>query len=800
MRGKRAASWFSTTLLACQLAWGLSGARVLAQSTPPGQTPGGVAPTPFAALERSAAAQGQEVVRITADRQEKFGHVYHLRGNVEITFRNMRLTADEVDYDETTEDVDARGHVRFQRPSNQEDIEASDAHYNLNTELGQFYKVHGSVGARPPRHPQLALTTTNPYYFEAERVDKVGENTYMVYNGFLTSCLPTNLIWTFSGPRARIKPGESATAYNALVKIQNKFPFFFSPFFYHSLRRIPRSSGFLTPNIGNSSRKGRVFGDSFFWAINRSTDAEVGLEYYSERGWAQRGSFRMRPNAATNLSATYFGVVDRGIKLPHGERFKQGGRTLIVNGSTELPGGFRAVANFNYLSSFLFRLAFTESFLEAVNTEVHSTAFISNNFRGFSLNGNVSRFQNYQAFNGRVFGDPMDIRSIPSVEFNSVERPVFRRRGNGRAWPLYLAFDSSAEGLNRIEPQREVAGSQPVAAVRTGLVGRFDLYPRLSAPVHWKNLHLLATYGLRATHYSSRFHKGNVSGDDFNRSVQEFNLELRPPSWERVFRSPSAYFGQRIKHVIEPYAGFRLVQGVNRFQDVIRFDERDMVVDTRELEYGITNRLFSKRADGVVREMFTWELKQRYYFDPTFGGALVPGQRNVFTSTLGLTAYSFLDGRRRVSPVTSLVRFSPAWNLGAEVRADYDPVRQQLANTGVTLNLRKGNAFASVGDSYVNSNPLLQLSSHQVRGQLGYGSPNRRGFNVGTTYVYDLRQHFMLYSAVQANYNFDCCGISVEFRRFQFGATVRDERQFRVALTFANVGTFGNLKKQERMF
>ncbi len=28
---------------------------------------------------------------------------------------------------------------------------------------------------------------------------------------------------------------------------------------------------------------------------------------------------------------------------------------------------------------------------------------------------------------------------------------------------------------------------------------------------------------------------------------------------------------------------------------------------------------------------------------------------------------------------------------------------------------------------------------------------------------------------------------------------LRDERQFRVAITFANLGAFGNLKKQERM-
>ncbi len=798
--------WFSTAVFVCQLVLASSAFSVLAQSTAfadqaasPKQT---ASPPP---LERFVAGSaGQDRVRITADRQEKFGPIFHLRGNVEILYRDMRLSADEVDYDDSTKDVDARGHVRFQRQANQEDIQAGDAHYNLTTELGQFYQVRGTTGARPAGPQTLVLTTTNPYYFEARRVDKVGENTYMVYDGFVTSCRPPDPLWTFSGPKARVKPGESATVYNAFVKLQNKIPFFFSPFFYHSLKRIPRSSGFLTPNIGNSSRKGRVFGDSFFWAINRSADAEMGLEYYSERGWGQRGAFRMRPHAGTSLTATYFGVIDRGLKLPNRQRFKQGGRTLIVNGSSELPRGFRAVANVNYLSSFNFRLAFAETFLEAVNTEVHSTAFVSNNFRGFSFNGRIFRFQNFQVFSGRLPGDSVDIRSLPSVEFNSVEQPLFGllKVGDAKArrWPLYFSLDTAAEALNRAEPRHWRPGTTATAGLKTGFVSRFDFYPRVSAPVHWKGLHLLASYGVRATHYGSRFRNGRVSGEDFDRTSQEFGLELRPPSFERVFRSPWSFFGQKIKHVVEPRAGFRLVDGVSRFQDIIRFDERDLVADTRELEYGVTNRLFSKRADGRVREMFAWELTQRYFFDPTFGGALIPGQRNVFSSTLGLTGYSFLDGRRRFSPVTSLVRLLPAWNFGAEVRADYDPDRRRLVNAGATVNLRKGKAFASFSDFYVHSAPLLQLPSNQLRSMLGYGFPNRRGLNVGATFVYDLRQELMPYFGVQTNYNFDCCGVSVEFRRFHFGRTLRDERQFRVAITFANIGTFGNLKKQERMF
>ncbi len=787
--------WCSTAVFACQLVLAATAAGVPPQSTPAGQSP---SQEPPALVERFAAgAAGRELVRITADRQEKFGHIYHLRGNVEILFRDMRISADEVDYDDSTEDLDARGHVRFQREANHEDIQASDAHYNLATELGQFYEVRGTTGARAARPQTMVLTTTNPYYFEARRVDKISDNTYMVYDGFVTSCRPPNPFWTFRAKRARIKPGENAFLYNALAMLGNKVPFFFSPFLYHSLKRIPRSSGFLTPNIGNSSRKGRVFGDSFFWAINRSADAEFGLEYYSERGWGQRGLFRMRPNAATTLTASYFGVVDRGLKVSGIDRFQQGGRTLVVTGSSQLPHGFRAVANFNYLSSFLFRLAFTETYLDAVNTEVHSTAFVSNNFRGFSFNAGTSRFQNFQGFSGRVSSDAVDIRTTPGVEFNSVEQPVFGRKPGGRNWPLYFSFDSAAEALNRVEP-RYAAGEVP--RVKTGMVSRFDFFPRLSAPLHWKGLHLLASYGVRATHYGSRFQNGRVSSENLDRSYQELDLSLRPPSLERVFQSPWKFFGERIKHVVEPRASFRLVEGTRQFHEVLLFDERDLVADTRELEYGLANRLFSKRADGQVREMFSWDLAQRYFFDPTFGGALLPGQRNVFTSTLSLTGYTFLDGRRRFSPVTSRVRFMPAWNLDAEMRADYDPDRHRLVNSGVTLNMRKGNAFASLSDFYVNSAAMLQANSHQVRGMLGYGFPNRRGLNVGGTFVYDLRQDLAPYFGVQATYNFDCCGFSVEFRRFHFGRTLRDERQFRVAITFANLGTFGNLKKQERMF
>jgi len=39
------------------------------------------------------------------------------------------------------------------------------------------------------------------------------------------------------------------------------------------------------------------------------------------------------------------------------------------------------------------------------------------------------------------------------------------------------------------------------------------------------------------------------------------------------------------------------------------------------------------------------EVNQKYFLDPTFGGALVPGQRNVFTTTEDLTGIAFATKR-----------------------------------------------------------------------------------------------------------------------------------------------------------
>jgi len=212
----------------------------------------------------------------------------------------------------------------------------------------------------------------------------------MVYDGMVTTCEMPHPKWQFNARRVVVDVGGNAKIYRSTFLLHG-FPILYFPFVTHPVERDARESGFLMPSVGRSSTKGNIVGDAFYWAINRMMDATVGAEYLSLRGWSQRGEFRAHPSDTSYVDLNYFGVVDRGIGSPP---VKQGGENARLN-AEDTFGGFRGVTNIDYLSSFLFRLAFNEVFSQAVYSEVKSQAFLSKSTDGFNLNGFVERYQNF---------------------------------------------------------------------------------------------------------------------------------------------------------------------------------------------------------------------------------------------------------------------------------------------------------------------------------------------------------------------------------------------------------------------
>jgi LPS-assembly protein len=208
-----------------------------------------------------------------------------------------------------------------------------------------------------------------------------------------------------------------------------------------------------------------------------------------------------------------------------------------------------------------------------------------------------------------------------------------------------------------------------------------------------------------------------------------------------------------------------------------------------------------------VREVVTWELAQKYFLDPTFGNALIPGRRNVFTTTADLTGIAFLTDARRLSPLISRLRIQTTSRTDAEWDLDYDIKKGLINASTVLVNYRLGQFTFGAGDAYLRaqgetltSNPLpVTPRFNQFRLLLGYGHPNKRGFSGAANVGFDANLGFLQYSAVQGAYNWDCCGVSLEYRRFALGS-VRNENQFRFTFALSNIGAFGNLKREEKLF
>jgi LPS-assembly protein len=223
--------------------------------------------------------------------------------------------------------------------------------------------------------------------------------------------------------------------------------------------------------------------------------------------------------------------------------------------------------------------------------------------------------------------------------------------------------------------------------------------------------------------------------------------------------------------------------------------------------YSITQRIYHRAGDGQANDVVTWKIAQAYYFDPTFGGALTPGTRNVFQALDSITPFAFANEPRRFSPINSDLVISPGGKYDAEVRLDYDTVRHRITTAETLLKIHPTENFNfTVAQFSIDNtagpppfNATLQPPANQIRAQVGYGASNRRGWNTQAGVGYDVKQNVLQNEFVEVTYNGSCCGISLEYRRLSLGE-IRTENQFRVSLNIANIGTFGNLRREEKIF
>jgi LPS-assembly protein len=757
----------------------------------PAGAAGGSAKSPAkkAALLPAQAKPGGETATLEADQQRQVGKIYYADGHVDVHYENTRLRADHVEYNEDTQVVIARGNVQLDYLT--QHVEAEDARYELATGRGIFHHVRVTFAVQRRQTPTL-LISPNPIYFEADEAERINDSTYKIHKAWMTVCDPKKPTWKFYAPEATVYMQNS-------VHLENgNFRLFSIPVLYLPYTTFPaekqRASGFLIPDIGESSSKGFIFGDAYYWAPTDWADLTVGANYYSRRGWSQRADLRLRPWENARLDINYTGVVDRGLPQapPAGGVINQGGHEAKLLFTALLPDGWRAVADLDNLSSLTYRIAFGETFVQAINSEVRNTAFLANNFRGFSLDFAALSYKNYVSASPDTF---VSLRTAPEARFSSVDQAPWEKL------PIYFSFDAFTSAGHR---------SDTVTGFQTpNFVARSEIAPTVTIPLHFGPwLDLTPSFTFRSTYYGGQLQNGLYVGNGFFRETEEFSLDIRPPTIERVWGDSAT--GRKWKHVIEPEIIYSYVNGVKDFARFVRFDEDETLTDTNEIQYGVTQRLYFREGEGGTQEVVSWNISEKYFFDPSFGGALVPGQRNVFQATDSLTPFAFLDQARHFSPIVSNVRFEPGRRFDTQFIMNLDPRHGQIDAIGELVKWKPYREYfiTLAHFSVINlptpaaDNPPsfdFEPRSNQVRTLVGYGDLTRRGFNATFGVSYDLTRESFQNQVAAAGYNGSCCGMGFEYRRFSFG-NIRSENQYLVVFRIANLGSLGTLRRAEKIF
>ena len=512
--------------------------------------------------------------------QEK-EEIYTGEGDVAIRKDDQALYAQKVIYNVKTGIVKASGDVRLEAKG---DILTGDqGTFNLDKQTGEM--VNGRL-----------FLSQNHYYISGSVMQKLGKNSYLIKQCHLTTCDDDGKAkpWSITGSEVKVTIEGYGKVKHAALRVR-EFPVLYVPYLIFPAK-TKRQTGLLVPEIGYSSRKGFIYTQPFFWAINESSDATLYLEYMSRRG--VKGGLEYRymlkekskgtlmydflndrhVDDGTDNSGEDWGYEEDSYNRPNSDRY-----WFRMKNDQELPFGFDMKADIDIVSDQDYLREFRYGYSGYYQTNRYFEKIFGRGLDGYddttrennlNLNKSWSQFTLYGET--RWYDDVISRRQgetysplfyLPRITFTGSRQKVFNT-------PLYFGLDS------------EYLYTYRRLATKTQ---RANVYPTIYLPLNLSYFSFETSFGVQETIWNIHEYESSSRDGTYNREIFYFKQDLQTDIYN-VFDIKGKRL-DRIKHVINPQIVYDFSPEETR-KDTY---PEGRAGETNLLTYSITN-IFTSRS------------------------------------------------------------------------------------------------------------------------------------------------------------------------------------------------------------
>jgi LPS-assembly protein len=729
---------------------------------------------------------GDEPVVIEADYvdyAEEEGRLF-FQGLVKISRGAEVMTGDRAMWHDGTRSAEISGDVRVYTA----DFAATAERAAVNMDL-RLAKIFDGRAFFPSRH----------YYIAGSVLERRGEEALYVEDGVFTTCDGPDPAWSLTAERLTVN--REGVAESEGVTFRTRWaPLAYIPYLLAPVK-TERSTGFLLPEIGSSTRDGFVVSLPFFWAAREDWDLTILPVYRSSRGLAVTLEARYNLNVGEGIWL----VTSLTDRKPETFRYRRGGGEkaakdlwwVRAQNSWNLDGwnvnldldfvsdpnylySFRNDPDGFYYSSLLFQEHFGRTLNEELDSRRLSTLFAQKSWTDSYFRGTASYTDDLYSR-----GNLDTLQVAPSLYYAIAARPLpeglaARLPGGGPRFSLDLQYDYYTRRTDRDSPVDET-GHRLLAS--PAFHWRWDAFGSLS---------FLAKGGMDLNVYAPKGRRPDEAGalaadhDGFYSSLGgEASLEVST-TLSRVYGGSE---GDAYLHQVTPFVAFELRESPDQ-DDMPYFDEFDRSLRRQTFRYGLRSSVTSRTAAPqgadpsaaggyVYREILKVGVFGSYEFADNLKWAAREYARYFTTG--------YFD--RGTGPVEFEVEvfFTPFFS--ARAISSLDIRTGDFTGHDVFLDLRDGRGD-SISLIYDYDKPRLEYGPaeydtvNQLRGDVNLELAS--GWSFGASSRYDFQEQRGLETYLRLMYTEQCYAVSLIW------ADSGDDRRVSLMVDLLGLGSFGD--------